>query len=146
MVKKPSLTTRWLEYRFSKTAYFWSCIACIVGTMGVGFTWGGWMTAGAANRLADSSSRAALAQLAASYCVARFEHSSDAAAQLAALEKTAPYDQDDFIASGGWVTPPGWSAPVIDAADVCAQRLLSAKLSAPKAAATTVEKPAAKPG
>ena len=144
MVKKPSLSTRWLEYRFSKTAYFWSCIGCIVGTMVVGFTLGGWMTAGMANRVGNNLTRAALAQLAASYCVARFEQSGDAAAQLAALKKTAPYERGDFIATGGWVTPPGWAAPVVDAADICAQRLLSAKLPIPKSAATAVEKPVAK--
>ena len=102
------------------------------------------MTAGMVNRVGNNLTRAALAQLAASYCVARFEQSSDAAAQLAALKKTAPYEQGDFIATGGWVTPPGWTAPVVDAADICAQRLLSAKLPIPKSAATAVEKPVAK--
>jgi len=135
MTKRSSLSTRWLDYRFSKTAYFWSCVACVIGTMVIGFAWGGWMTAGAAKRFADNTTRTALAQLAASYCVARFEHGADAAAELAALKKAEPWDQDGFIRKGGWVTPPGWKAPVAAAADICAQQLLTAKLPLAKPAA-----------
>ena len=79
MVEKRSFSERWHEYRPSKTGYFWSCVVCIVGTMVVGFVWGGWVTARTAQTMAENAADKAQAQLAASYCVARFEAGTDAA-------------------------------------------------------------------
>jgi hypothetical protein len=128
MVDKPSLSTRWHEYRPSKAGWFWSCVFCIVATIVVGFVWSGWVTAGTAKSMADDAAQKAQAQLAANYCVARFEASTDAANQLASLKKTEEWGRDDFITKGGWVTPPGAKQPIDGAADLCAQRLLTAKL------------------
>jgi len=147
MTDKPSLRLRWRErrqrwseYRPSKAQCFWSCVACVLATIVVGFTWGDWVTAGKADRMASAAARQARAEAVASYCVARFESSYDVATELAALKKTAPWSQDDFIADGGWVTPPGSTQPVTDAADLCAQRLLATKVSTGKAPTIPAEK------
>jgi hypothetical protein len=128
MVEKRSLSTRWDEYRPSKTGWFWSCAFCVAATIFVGFVWGGWVTAGRASSMADGAAQKAQAQLAANYCVARFEGGTDAANQLATLKKTQEWSRDDFITKGGWVTPPGAKQPVDGAADLCAQQLLTVKL------------------
>ena len=39
----------WGDYRPSKATWFWSCVACVVATMVIGFTWGGWVTGGTAD-------------------------------------------------------------------------------------------------
>ena len=134
MSDKSSPGMRWKAYRPTKTMYFWSCVGCMVATMIVGFSWGGWELAGTAAAHARQAAASARAQLAADVCVSRFEHAADAATQLAALKKTDFWSQDHFVTKGGWVTLPGMKQPVAGAANICVQRLLAAKLPATKVA------------
>jgi hypothetical protein len=73
----------------------------------IGFSWGGWMTGGTANKLAaeqaDTTVLAALTPL----CVERFMRDSGAKANLAALQKVSlNREQGDYLEKGGWATPP----------------------------------------
>lgn len=136
MDRDATLGARWRGYRPSKSQWFWSCVACVAGTMLVGFTWGGWVTAGTAKSMTADAANNAKAQLAADYCVDRFDKAADAAGQLVSLRKTGTWEQSDFIVKGGWATPPGSKEAVDGAADLCAKQLLAAK--APAANATPV--------
>ena len=83
------------------------------------------MTRGAAATLRADPARQALAQLAAAYCVDRFEAAADAPKQLALLKKkTDSWQRDEFVDNGGWTKPPGAQKSVDGAADICARRLL----------------------
>ena len=124
MANKLSPGRRWEAYRPSKAIWFWSCAACIVATMVVGFAWGGWVTGGTASRMATDAAAGGRAQLAAATCVMRFDQGPDAAAQLAALKKADSYDRGDMISKNGWVTMPGDATPVSGAADICVEKLL----------------------
>jgi len=129
MADKLSFGRSWEAYHPSKGVWFWSCAACVVATIVVGFAWGGWVTSGTATRMASDAAEGGRAQMAAATCVARFQHGPDAAAQLAALKKSDSYARGDLIAKGGWVTMPGDTTPVTGAADICAQKLLNADLA-----------------
>jgi GH24 family phage-related lysozyme (muramidase) len=118
---------RFQDYQPSRGIWFWSCAACIVGTVVIGFTWGGWVTGGTATRMAADAAAGANAQMAAADCVIRFENSPDATAQLAALRKAESYNRSDLIEKGGWVTMPGSKEPVEGAALICAQKLVNTK-------------------
>ena len=50
--KKLSLGQRWHEAQPTKMVVFWACIASIILTMIVGFSFGGWMTTGTAQEMA----------------------------------------------------------------------------------------------
>jgi hypothetical protein len=144
MTEKRTLGQRWADYRASKATLFWSCVACVVATIIVGFTWGGWVTGGTAKVRAENAAGQARADLAATMCVERFLGASDAGAQLAALKEQSLWLRGDFIKKGGWARPPGVKEPVPDAASICAQRLAEAKLPQQAAggsspAATTVQ-------
>ena len=130
MVDNPKLSRRWEAYQPSKAIWFWSCAACIVATVVVGFAWGGWVTGQTAARMAADASESGRAQLAAATCVARFDKAPDAAAQLAALKKAENYDRGEMISKNGWVTMPGDATPVSGAADICAQKLLNTEPAA----------------
>src|SRR5689334_6957413 len=93
---KPRIGERWASYRLSKAQAFWSCVGCIVATLIVGFTWGGWVTGGSAAAMAKSAADQARKQLVAAVCVQRFESAPDAAAQLTLLKKTALWEQSDL--------------------------------------------------
>ena len=76
------------------------------------------MTRGAAATLRADPARQALAQLAAAYCVDRFEAAADAPKQLALLKKkTDSWQRDEFVDTGGWTKPPGAQKSVDGAAD-----------------------------
>ena len=137
MAGKQGLTRRWEDYRASKTVLFWSCAACVVATLIVGFSWGGWVTGGTAGTMADRAAAGARADLAATICVDRFASAPDATATLAALKNSDSWKRDEFIAAGGWATIAGIEKPVDGAAALCAQRLLGATLPAPKVVGTS---------
>lgn len=132
MANIPSLGRRWEDYRPSKGIWFWSCLACFVATVVIGFGWGGWVTAGTATKMAADAATGASAQLAAADCISRFENGPDAAAQLAALRKASSYERGDLIKKDGWATMPGSKDPVAGAADICAQQLVDPSLPATK--------------
>jgi hypothetical protein len=97
MVNRPSIGNRWESYRPSKAIWLWSCAACIVATIVVGFAWGGWVTGGTATRMASDAADGAQARLVSASCVIRFNQGSDAVAQLAALKKANSYERGDMI-------------------------------------------------
>ena len=133
MANKLRLGTRWDGYQPSKGIWFWSCVASILATVVIGFSWGGWVTGGTATRMAADAAAGASAQIAAADCINRFENDPDAKAQLAALKKAdSSYERGDLIQKGGWATMPGSKEPVVGAADICAQKLMSIKLPADK--------------
>jgi hypothetical protein len=125
----------WADYRPSKTTWFWSCVACVVATIVVGFAWGGWVTGGTADERVAEAQAAGRAQLAATICVARFTDATVAAVQLAALKDASSWNRDDTIADAGWTTPLGLDEPVSGAADLCAERLVAMDLPVEQAVA-----------
>ncbi len=124
-VTTPGILQRLGEYKPSKTALFWACTACIVATVAIGFTWGGWVTGKSARTMGDKAASGAEASLAAAICADRFMTGTDARAQTALLMKTESYQRGDFLVRGGWLTLPGRKDPVGGAADLCAQQIVS---------------------
>jgi hypothetical protein len=135
MAEKTGWKLRWEEWRPSKVAYFWSCVGCVVATIIVGFAWGGWVTGGTAAKMEASAASQARAQLAAAVCVDRFMKGADAQTRLASLKKTDSWSRDDVLEKGGWLAMAGQKEPVDGAADLCAEKLVSADL-APKASSS----------
>jgi hypothetical protein len=136
MTDGKSMSQRFQDYRASKTALFWSCAACIVATMIVGFTWGGWVTGGSAQDMAEEAAEQAQAQVAAAFCVDQFMAAADARPQLASLkENTSSWRQENFIEDGGW-------AVIADqeydgAAELCAERLVDMEAPAAQEASSS---------
>ena len=128
MAEESGIVSRWARYRPSKAACFWSCVLCIGATVSLGFTWGGWVTAGTAANQAQQATDTALAHLAATVCVTQFKDSPNAAIQLASLKKMYPWEASAFIAKHSWVKLPGIDEPIPGAADLCAKQLTTVKL------------------
>ena len=127
MAYNQSTQRRWQDYQPSRSIWFWSCATCVVATIVIGFTWGGWVTGGTATRMAADAAAGANAQMAAADCIIRFENGPDATAQLAALKKAESYNRSDLIEKGGWATMPGSKEPVHGAALICAEKLVATK-------------------
>ena len=142
-----SLAQRFEQYRPSKTALFWACGGCVVLATIVGFSWGGWVTGGTAQKMAEESAAQARQELAAVVCVDRFMAAPNAGVQLTALKEiTSPYAQSKFVEDGGWAIIVPASATTTDyqaraddrkAAGLCAEELAKRELAAPGKAAQT---------
>jgi hypothetical protein len=125
-----SINQRFMEFRPSKTMWFWSTVGVIVVVLIVGFTWGGWVTSGtAAERAADAADQAR-AELAANICVHRYLAAPDAGTQLTAFKDASSYKRDDILEEGGWVTLAGADEPIDGAASLCADKLAEAEVPA----------------
>ena len=128
MTPQPSFAQRIEFYRPSKSVLGWCCVLCIIGTMIVGFTWGGWVTGNTAAEMVSKAGESANARLAGAICAAQFNSDPNAAVQLAALNKLDTWQRGDFLKKGGWMTLPGAKEPITGAADLCARQLTETKL------------------
>jgi hypothetical protein len=109
---KRSLSRRWEDYQPSKTTLVWACIAAMIATIVVGFSWGGWVTGGTSQAMATLAGKTARGELASAICIERFNAAPDAIARLAEFKALADnYKQRQFVEAGGWATMPGQTTP-----------------------------------
>ena len=137
--QKRTLSQRFDDYQASKTVLFWACAASVIAAIVVGFSWGGWVTSGTAQELAEDSAAQARHELAAVVCVDRFMAAPDAGVQLTALhEMTSARAQGKFVEDGGWAmivpassnTDYAARADHREAAGLCAEELAKREMPA----------------
>ena len=114
---------QWRSYTVSKTQAFWIGAGCVLGTLIIGFTAGGWVTAGEAKSMADRAAGEARSELAVAVCVDQFLEGQDAAAHLAKLKKAVWYDRAVLVREGAWATMPDRKDPNHEVAERCAEKL-----------------------
>ena len=133
-----TLSQRFEQYRASKAVLFWACAGSVVVATIVGFSWGGWVTGGSAQEMAEESAAQARQELAAVVCVDRFMAAPDAGVQLIALQEiTSPRAQGKFVEEGGWAiivpatSPSDFKARADDrkAAGLCAEELAKREMA-----------------
>ena len=104
--------------------FLWGAVAGAVALAYLGFNWGGWVTGGAAERLAAGRAEAAIVSALTPICVAQFQKSANASASFAALKATQSWEQGTYIGKGGWATMPGSTdEPNRQVATACAEAL-----------------------
>ena len=90
----------------------------------VGFTWGGWVTGGTAQDMAQTAGDESRYELASVICAEKFLAAPNAQAQLAELKAIdSSYRQRQFIEEGGWAVMPSKEEATRQAADLCAKVL-----------------------
>ena len=120
--KTVSLGQRWSEARPTKSVVFFSWVACVVVTMIIGFTWGGWVRASTARSMADDSIVMRLAPI----CVVQFNRDPRKDQKLVELKEASTWQGGDYVMKQGWATMPGETEPVSRVADECAKLLMLA--------------------
>jgi hypothetical protein len=93
----------------------------------IGFSWWGWVLGSTAERMAKERADGAVTAVLAPICVDRFMGQADAAAKLAAFQKTVSWQQSQLIEKGGWATAAGSNTPNAAVAKACAQQLTISK-------------------
>ena len=89
----------------------------------VGFSWGGWVTGGAAKQLAADQSRTDVTAALTLICVDQSKHDPQLAERLALLKTTASYSRGDIVMKNGWATMPGTTDANRQVANACAEKI-----------------------
>lgn len=115
---------RWNAFQPTRAGSFWAIVYTTAGAIALGFTAGGWMTAGGAQEMAERAAVKARAELAGSYCVESFLAAADAEVQLASFRDIDyGFQRRQFVEQGGWATIAGDKAASAQAASLCAAAL-----------------------
>ncbi len=89
----------------------------------VGFSWGGWVTGGSADKMATAQAQAATVAALMPICVAQSQADSERVAKIAVIREAPSYKRRDAVMSAGWATVPGSDAPNRDVAQACVDGL-----------------------
>jgi hypothetical protein len=90
----------------------------------IGFTWGGWVTGGTAQKMAEEMAENAVVDRLAPICVEQFNQGSEKVQKLKELKETDTWKRDDYVAEQGWATMPGEKEFDRKIADKCAEMIM----------------------
>lgn len=85
----------------------------------VGFSWGGWMTGGGANKMAYAMAHDDVIAALVPVCLDVSRTDPDRIEQLAAIRAVKTYQRRDAVMDAGWATVPGSETPDRDLAEAC---------------------------
>jgi hypothetical protein len=103
---------------------FWSAIGGAILIAIVGFSWGGWVTDGTAQKMAAEMTSTAMVDRLAPLCLVRFNQDPEKDQKLAALKKTNSWQRDDYVEKQGWATISSEKEPDNQVAIECASRIM----------------------
>jgi dienelactone hydrolase len=89
----------------------------------VGFSWGGWVTGGTAEKMASDQARLEVVAALVPICIEQSSQDPQVVAMLAQLKDTRIYQRSDMLMKAGWATMPGSSDPSHDVARACMEKL-----------------------
>lgn len=89
----------------------------------VGFGWGGWVTGGTADEMANDRAESAVVAALAPICVAQFQKQSGFDGRLSELNEIRSFQRATYIKEGGWATMPGADAGSKGVARACAEMI-----------------------
>jgi hypothetical protein len=99
---------------------FWWLVSGAAISMIIGFTWGGWATAGTIQKMKNEAVLTSQTEI----CVAQFMNAPNGEANLKELEKVEGYNRSGLIEKGGWDKMPGQKEADRSVASACAAGLI----------------------
>ena len=89
----------------------------------IGFSWGGWVTAGTAKKMASEHARLEVVAALVPICIEQSKQDPQVLATLTLLKDTVSYKRSDMLMEAGWATMPGSTAPNRSVASACMDKL-----------------------
>ncbi len=89
----------------------------------IGFSWGGWTTAGGAQEMADNFAAEQVTLAMVPVCLDLSEADAKRASILATLKEASNFQRRTAMMETGWATMPGTDAPSRDLASACLAEL-----------------------
>jgi hypothetical protein len=90
----------------------------------VGFMWGGWVTGGTAQEMAEEMAEEAVAARLAPICVVQYNQDSEKDQKLKELKEEDDWKRSDYAKKQGWATMPGEKEADSKVAKKCAELLV----------------------
>ena len=87
----------------------------------IGFAWGGWVTGGTAQEMAEEMAEVAVLGRLAPICVEQFKQDPAKDQKLKELKKEDSWKRGDYVANQGWATMPGEKEPDNKVAEKCVE-------------------------
>ena len=106
------------------TVGFWSAIGGAIVLAIIGFKWGGWVTGGTAQAMAEEMAVEAVVDRLTPICVAQFNQDPEKVQKLKELKKTDSWSRDSYVEKQGWATMPNEKKPDSKVAAECASQIL----------------------
>ena len=107
---------------------FQGLAAGVIGTMVIGFGWGGWNVGSTVEQKVEAAGVSAMVAALAPICAAKFEQAAKADNDLIIkLSAVNSWERDNYLMKTGWTTFPGGGAePDRSVASACADLLNTA--------------------
>ena len=106
-----------------KTA-LWGAVGGGIVLAIIGFAWGGWVTGGSAQKMAEELAQNAVVARLAPICVEQFNQDSEKDQKLKKLKETSSWERNDYVGKQGWATMPGEKESDSTVAGKCAELLV----------------------
>ena len=102
----------------------WGAVGGAIVLAIVGFVWGGWVTGGTAQEMAEEMAENAVVARLAPICVEQFNQDSGKDQKLKELKEKASWERGDHVEKQGWATMLGEKEPDGNVAEECADMLM----------------------
>ncbi len=89
----------------------------------VGFSWGGWVTGGTAEKMAADHARLEVVAALVPICIEQSSQDPKATETLAELKDASNYQRSNMLMKAGWATMPGSSDASYEVASACMEKL-----------------------
>ncbi len=90
----------------------------------IGFAWGGWVTGGTAQKMAEELAQKTVVARLAPICVEQYNQDSEKDQKLKELKEEGSWKRDDYVEKQGWATMPGEKEADSKVAEKCAELLV----------------------
>jgi hypothetical protein len=94
-----------------------------VALAAIGFSWGGWVTGGAARTMAADQSKAEVVTALSLICVDQSKRDPQLAERAAAIKTASSWNRGDLVLKNGWATMPGTAEGNSQVARDCADKI-----------------------
>jgi len=90
----------------------------------IGFAWGGWVTGGTAEKMAEELAQTTVVARLAPICVEQYNQDSEKDQKLKELKEESSWKGSDYAKNQGWATMPGEKEADSKVAAKCAELLV----------------------
>jgi hypothetical protein len=102
----------------------WGAVGGAAALAAAGFIFGGWVTGGKAEQMAQQRADKAVVTALAPICVDKFRHASNVTENQGKLNAISySWEKGTYVSKGGWATMPGEKEPNTAVAQACAEML-----------------------
>ena len=96
----------------------------VIGTVVIGFAWGGWHLGSTVEEMVETASKTATVAVLAPICADKFVKAASTDNNLIVnLKAVSDWERDTYLMNAGWATFPGGAEPVSKVAEACANML-----------------------